>query len=110
MPRVQMREAKENNGACPLSSVSEGRFAAMRWLIEFVGVALDRDGNVCRPHRRPPDVAITHLLGGKEFDLVSDEAKFLSKVWKACSQAGGHPLRARSIRLSIRRRSTKLRG
>jgi hypothetical protein len=76
---------------CRESSVSEGRIAAMRWLIEFVGVALDSKENVCRPRRHKSDVAITQLPEGKQFDLESHEAKFLSKVWKGCSQASGHP-------------------
>ena len=76
---------------CLQSSVVEGRLAAMRWLIEFVGVAGDCEGNPKTPdNRRASDIQITQL-GGKQIDLESVEAKVLSKVWKACSQASGHP-------------------
>jgi hypothetical protein len=75
----------------------------MRWLIEFVGVAGDCEGNPKTPdNRRASDIQITQL-GGKQIDLESVEAKVLSKVWKACSQASGHPNGARqTIRVDLR--------
>lgn len=62
----------------------------MRWLIEFVGV-VDSKGKPGRPNRRSVDVSIAQIMGGREIDLGSVEALLLSKVWKGCSQASGHP-------------------
>jgi hypothetical protein len=72
-------------------SVSEGRFAAMRWLIEFVGVGERKKGKPGPPSRRGNDVSINMIDGGKEIDLDSHEAEILADVWKGCSQASGHP-------------------
>lgn len=68
----------------------EGRIAGIRWLIEFVGV-VDRGGKPDRPNRRGADVGITDIAGGVEFDLSVPEALVLSRVWRGCSQASGHP-------------------
>ena len=73
-----------------LNAAWEGRMAGIRWLIEFVGV-VDDSGKPDRPNRRRADVAITRIPGGAEFDLSSPNALVLSRVWKGCAQASGHP-------------------
>ena len=82
--RARFAEACLQNAAC------EGRMAAIRWLIDFIGVR-DKQGEPARPHRwGDHDVSITSLPGGREIDLDSDEAETLRRVWKACSQASSH--------------------
>ncbi len=68
----------------------EGRMAGIRWLIEFVGV-VEKGGKPDRPNRRGADIAITRIADGAEFDLSSPDALVLSRVWKGCAQASGHP-------------------
>lgn len=75
---------------CILAAALEGRMAAIRWLIEFVGIR-DCKGEPGRPNRYRTDVSITFIQGGKEIDLSSPEAATLARVWKGCSQASGHP-------------------
>ena len=75
---------------CLGNAAWEGRMAGMRWLIEFVGV-VDSGGKPVRPNRRAADVSIVQIAGGREIDLGSPDAVVLSKVWKGCSQASGHP-------------------
>jgi hypothetical protein len=75
------------------SAAYEGWMAAIRWLIDFVGVR-DQQGKPARPHRwGDHDVSITSLPGGPEIDLDSNEAEILRKVWKGCSQASSHATR-----------------
>jgi len=82
--RTRFAEACLQNAAC------EGRMAAIRWLIDFIGVR-NKQGKPARPHQwGDHDVSITSLPGGREIDLDSDEAKILCRVWKACSQASSH--------------------
>lgn len=69
----------------------EGRMVAMRWLIEFVGIC-EKKGEPDRPPPRKTSVSIASL-GGEKINLLLPEAKTLAKVWKACSQASGHPTR-----------------
>ncbi|HEY5991426.1 MAG TPA: hypothetical protein VIU10_02510 [Candidatus Udaeobacter sp.] len=72
----------------------EGRLVAMRWLIEFVGVGeRNKAGKVCRPRRKPNDVSIEMIEGGKEIDLDSNDAEILANVRKGCTQASAHPTR-----------------
>jgi hypothetical protein len=75
---------------CIVAAAAEGRMAAIRWLIEFVGIR-DFKGRPGRPNRHRTDVSISLIQGGKEIDLSSPEAATLASVWKACSQASGHP-------------------
>ena len=77
-------------GRCIGNAAWEGRMAGMRWLIEFVGI-VDSKGKPDRPNRRTVDVSVTHIAGGREIDLAAPEAIVLSRVWKGCSQASGHP-------------------
>jgi len=77
---------------CIGRSVDEGRKAAMRWLIEFIGVTADDNGNPVgtEPHRNNKSVTIAKV-GGRVFDTKSKNARTLSTIWKACSQASMHP-------------------
>jgi hypothetical protein len=75
---------------CLSTAVFEGRLAGMRWLIEFVGIS-ELNGKPRRPNRQDVDVSIAKIARGHEIDLASPEAVLLSKVWKGCSQASGHP-------------------
>lgn len=77
---------------CIGRSVDEGRKASMRWLIEFVGVILDNNGQAVatKPHKNGKSVTI-HQVGGIMFDTNHQDALKLAKIWKACSQASLHP-------------------
>ena len=75
---------------CICRSVDEGRKAAMRWLIEFVGIKTDAKKNPVRPDRRPTDVWIEHFHPGTGFNLTDPNAKKLADVWQGCSQASMH--------------------
>ncbi|HTB61986.1 MAG TPA: hypothetical protein VK737_00240 [Opitutales bacterium] len=68
----------------------EGRLAAIRWLIEFVGIS-EAGGKAKRPRRQSTDAYILKINGGKEIELDSKNAKILARVWKGCSQASSHP-------------------
>jgi hypothetical protein len=76
---------------CADRSIDEGRKAAMRWLIEFVGVR-DKNGKPAapRPHDNGKSVTIQQV-GGRLFDTNSQCAPKLAKIWKACAQASLHP-------------------
>jgi hypothetical protein len=82
---------------CLCRSVQEGRHIAMRWLIEFVGIAdRDKSGTPQRPRRMNPDEQVTisrFSKGGILFHIDKDSAAAvkLSKVWKGCTQASSHP-------------------
>jgi len=81
---------------CVGRSVDEGRKAAMRWLIEFVGIAMD---NKTRAPKRPEplrahedeQILIERLDHGKLFDIKHGDAIILANVWKGCTQASMHP-------------------
>ena len=91
MPDTADQESQRNIEAyCVLIAAVEGRMAATRWLIEFVGIC-DRNGKPGRPTLRKTDVSITSIHGGKLIDRSSPDATILANVWKACSQASAHP-------------------
>jgi hypothetical protein len=84
--------------------------AAIRWLIDFIGIR-DKEGKPARPRRwGDHDVSITSLPGGREIDLSSHEAEFLRRVWKGCSQSSSHathdskhfPVDARTLEKAMR--------
>jgi hypothetical protein len=78
---------------CKVSATTQGRLAAIRWLIEFIGVQ-DRRGKPDRPRQsstNSTDISISQIQGGKAFDLSLPEAEKLRQVWKGCAQAVGHP-------------------
>ena len=63
-PEWKDREKDKFHIWCAGRSVDEGRKAAMRWLIEFVGIKTDAKKNPVRPDRRPTDVWIEHFHPG----------------------------------------------
>src|SRR5439155_17448479 len=79
---------------CADRSVDEGRKAAMRWLIEFVGVQPDRfnEPKATEPYGNGKSVTIVQV-GGTMFDPTtkSEDARTLAKISRACAQASGHP-------------------
>ncbi len=78
---------------CIGRSVDEGRMAAMRWLIEFVGIVrTEPSSRAARktPHQNGFDVMITDCSGGTAFDHKHPDAKKLADLWKGCSQASMH--------------------
>jgi hypothetical protein len=77
---------------CVDRSVDEGRKAAMRWLIEFVGVVANDKGDPVpvRPHPNGKSVTIEQV-GGRMFDTKSQGARNLAEIWQACTQASSHP-------------------
>ena len=85
---------------CICRAVEHGRKAAMRWLIEFVGIDFDdKTGKPGRPKRCDKDVSIQSFVAkGSELDLQialdisnpSPEACILADVWKGCTQSSVH--------------------
>ena len=89
---------------CICRSVEHGRKAAIRWLIEFVGISLNGKGELYRPLRRtdmygnPRDVSIQSFVPqGSTIDLqisLNDNRSscgwVLADVWKGISQSTGH--------------------
>ncbi len=80
---------------CETDAIWEGRLAATRWLIDFVGITKGGNGAPARPRPRPGDVRIAEL-GGGEFSLTSTDAQVLADVWKGCSQGASHPTETRN--------------
>jgi len=82
---------------CATDSIWEGRLAATRWLIEFVGVK-QKNGqpSECRKKTESNDVRISDFDGGKLFDLHNnlEDAECLANMWKGCSQASSHATNA----------------
>ena len=79
---------------CAANSIWEGRLAATRWLIDFVGIK-EEDGNPVEPKRKrlPTDVWIKDFEGGIFFASSRSEARLLANVWRGCSKASAHPTR-----------------
>jgi len=77
---------------CVDRSVDEGRKAAVRWLIEFVGVIANGNGDpiAVKPHKNGKSVTIEQV-GGRMFDTKSQGARKLAEIWQACTQASSHP-------------------
>jgi hypothetical protein len=78
---------------CATDSIWEGRLAATRWLIEFVGIKQGKDGNPARCQKTsqyPDDVNIEDFDGGVRQNHQTPEATALASVWKGCSQASSH--------------------
>jgi hypothetical protein len=91
--------ADPNQVYCLGRAVEHGQKAAMRWLIEFVGIALNRKGVPDRPSEFDPasDVSIQSFAGpGVDLQVpinVIDRkspAWLLADVWKGCSQSSVH--------------------
>jgi hypothetical protein len=81
---------------CATDSIWEGRLAATRWLIEFVGVKRNQTGQsvVCKKKPGAKDVRIADLDGGRLFDLSDPNAQLLADVWRGWSQASSHATNA----------------
>jgi hypothetical protein len=93
MPNAADEKARQKIRGCFLVTAAlEGRMVALRWLIEFVGIR-ERKGKPDRPRLGNTGVSILCMEGGREIKIPSPEADMLAKVWKACSQASGHPTR-----------------
>ena len=92
MPQPPVLSGGDFHVWCIGRSVDEGRKAAMRWLIEFVGVTLDSNGHAAppKPHKNGKSITIRQV-GGSMFDTKSQDAHTLAKIWQACSQASLHP-------------------
>jgi hypothetical protein len=78
---------------CWIQASWEGRHAATRWLIEFVGVVGLRSGKAIiasEAQRKEHDFWITDL-GGKFLDQDSDVANQLAKLRHDINKATGHP-------------------
>jgi hypothetical protein len=80
---------------CSTDSITEGRRAATRWLIEFVGIQQDKNGNAVRPsNSRPYDVCIADFDGCRLLDLSTPDGKLLAEVWMGCTRASSHATNA----------------
>jgi hypothetical protein len=89
-------EADKIYWRCATDSIWEGRLAAIRWLIEFVGIKQDRMGNpaLCEKTKFGKDVRIDDLDGGRLLGHSTPEGRHLASVWKGCSQASSHATNA----------------
>lgn len=74
---------------CATDSIWEGRLTATRWLIEFVGIKQDKNGNPAPKRPSRSDVLLADL-GGALLAHDTPQGKFLADVWKGCSQASSH--------------------
>jgi len=84
---------KEIEKRCEGDAIWEGRLAATRWLIEFIGVSAKKNGQPKLPSRHSRDARIDDL-GGKIFDLNCSDARVLAKIWLGCSQGSSHATHA----------------
>lgn len=72
----------------------------MRWLIEFVGIHQDKDGDpkTREPNRNRPqsqyDVWIEDLAPGTRLDPNIDDARVLADFWRGCTRGSGHATNA----------------
>jgi hypothetical protein len=90
-PEWKDREKSKFHIWCICRSVDEGRKAAMRWLIEFVGIAKNENGLPDIPNYKDNDKWIEHFDFGALFDKSDPNAAKLADVWKGCTQASMHP-------------------
>lgn len=77
---------------CMGNAVWEGRLTATRWLIDFVGVSCDKNGQPSRPVQKPHDWRIDKM-GGPLFPLTDVNSQKLADVWLGCTKATSHPTR-----------------
>ena len=77
---------------CVDNAIMAGRLTAIRWLIMFVGISADKNWKpmICDLRREQTDVRIDRIHGGKLFDVTSNEATTLARIYVGCSQAMGH--------------------
>jgi hypothetical protein len=86
------KNADPNHVWCIARSVDHGRKAAMRWLIEFVGICLKR-GKPDRPSGRGNEVSIQSFVADESdlrIPLDSSEARVFARVWQGCTQSSFH--------------------
>jgi hypothetical protein len=94
--------------ACFNQAVWEGRHAALRWLIEFVGIQANAKWEAVSTMKRQAtedpsnaklaekmkkkrfDVDIMDMPGGAYFSLHGPKAKLLAEMWLGCTQATSH--------------------
>jgi hypothetical protein len=80
---------------CATDSIWEGRLAATRWLIEFVGVKQNNAGNpACAGKSKETDVRIDDFDGGTLLGHQTREGRLLASVWGGCSKASSHATNA----------------
>ncbi|HWA10544.1 MAG TPA: hypothetical protein VG838_13955 [Opitutaceae bacterium] len=77
---------------CVGNAIWEGRMTATRWLIDFVDVSCDKNGNPSRPNSKPHDWRIAQM-GSASFPLTDPNARKLADVWLGCTKATSHPTR-----------------
>ena len=89
--------ADGNQVWCIGRAAEHGQKAAMRWLIEFVGVCLNNKGKPDRPGRHRTDVSIQSFVDdGSDLQIILDtsdkssKAWILANVWQGCSQSCVH--------------------
>jgi hypothetical protein len=77
---------------CSTDSIWQGRLAAIRWLIEFVGIKQGDNGRAVCAKKKPysKDVRIDDFDGGELLRPATQEGQFLAHIWKGCSQASSH--------------------
>jgi hypothetical protein len=80
---------------CATDSIWEGRLAATRWLIEFVGIKRNDDDGKATEYKKSKkkgtrDVRVYDLDGGRCFDPSNPNAQLLADVWKGCPHASSH--------------------
>ena len=90
---------------CLNDATFQGRIAAIRWLIEFVGLQEKADqalgpqptpsyaARVLASGRQSTDFGVGMLPGGVFLLPTHKDAKLLARTWKGCAQAIGHPTR-----------------
>jgi hypothetical protein len=87
------KNADANHVWCIGRAVDHGRKAAMRWLIEFVGIYLKNNGTPGRPNRKDNEVSIQSFVADEsdlQIPLESSKALILARVWKGCTQSSLH--------------------
>src|ERR1035441_3083843 len=99
---------------CAEQARHEGHIAALRWLIDFVGINAAEDLQPKRPPTwRSTSEDLSRFGQHQLIPIPSDDATFLAKMWKACSQATGHPTSGtnhESLEEPNRRRAMEIRS
>jgi hypothetical protein len=108
IPPIDRTDEETIYWRCFTDSIWEGRLAATRWLIEFIGIKQDPKGRLARakPQKRltgAADVRIDDIKGGRLFKLSHPHAKFLADVWKGCTQASSHATHGEHLPISDRK-------
>lgn len=77
---------------CATDSIFQGRLAATRWLIEFIGIKADKNIKPvkCDKDSRNGDDVRINDLGGELLSPEEPPAGDLARVWKGCSKVAMH--------------------